>query len=200
MDADSVWFGDGHQGFQDRRKQGTKGIAGLPPEVLGPRGRYLTGLVEPCGALPRKCLFIYLFIYYLPQEGIWHQEIQSVETRCRGRAGGQKIVPLTPSSKASTRWVDKGTKEFGNFTGEFAAELLDQLRNEEDIEDHVLHRMVGEDRIGVGPRQRLRGRKVFVYHHDEFDEDDRFNRVRGVWIEQDGEIGETTADTYEGTG
>jgi hypothetical protein len=32
-------------------------------EVVGPRGRYLTGLVEPCGALPRKCLFIYLFIY-----------------------------------------------------------------------------------------------------------------------------------------
>jgi hypothetical protein len=25
-----------------------------PPEVLGPRGRYLTGLVEPYGALPRK--------------------------------------------------------------------------------------------------------------------------------------------------
>jgi hypothetical protein len=31
------------------------GIAGLPPEVVGHRGRYLTGLVEPCGALPRKC-------------------------------------------------------------------------------------------------------------------------------------------------
>jgi hypothetical protein len=25
---------------------------------------YLTELVEPCGALPRKCLFIYLFIYF----------------------------------------------------------------------------------------------------------------------------------------
>jgi hypothetical protein len=40
---------------------GFKGIAGLPPEVLGPRGRYLTGLMEPCGPLPRKCSFIYLF-------------------------------------------------------------------------------------------------------------------------------------------
>jgi hypothetical protein len=39
---------------------GCNGIAGLPPEVLGPRGRYLTGLAEPCGALPRKCLSIYL--------------------------------------------------------------------------------------------------------------------------------------------
>jgi hypothetical protein len=28
-----------------------------------PRGVSLTELVEPCGALPRKCLFIYLFIY-----------------------------------------------------------------------------------------------------------------------------------------
>jgi hypothetical protein len=37
----------------------SNGIAGLSPEVVGPRGRYLTGLVEPCGALPRKC---YLFI------------------------------------------------------------------------------------------------------------------------------------------
>jgi hypothetical protein len=35
-------------------------IAGLPPEVVGPRGRYLTGLVEPCGALPRKCFFFFL--------------------------------------------------------------------------------------------------------------------------------------------
>jgi hypothetical protein len=61
MNADSVWFGNGHQGNQDTRLQGSKGIAGLSPEVLGPRGRYLTGLVEPCGALPRKCLFIYLF-------------------------------------------------------------------------------------------------------------------------------------------
>jgi hypothetical protein len=55
----SVWFGDGQQGNHDTRLQGNKGIAGLPPEVIGPRGRYLTGLVEPCGALPRKCLFIY---------------------------------------------------------------------------------------------------------------------------------------------
>jgi hypothetical protein len=39
--------------------QGTKGTAGLSPEVLGPRGRYLTGLVEPCGALPRKCYYYY---------------------------------------------------------------------------------------------------------------------------------------------
>jgi hypothetical protein len=42
MDADSVLFGDGRQGFQDTRGQGNKGIVGLPPEAVGPRGRYLT--------------------------------------------------------------------------------------------------------------------------------------------------------------
>jgi hypothetical protein len=47
------------QGIPEPWLQGCKGIAGLPPEVTGPRGRYLTGLVKPCGALPRKC---YLFI------------------------------------------------------------------------------------------------------------------------------------------
>jgi hypothetical protein len=31
------------------------------PWGIAPRGVYLTELVEPCGALPRKCLFIYLF-------------------------------------------------------------------------------------------------------------------------------------------
>jgi hypothetical protein len=51
------WLGDRHPGKQDASLLENKGIAGLPPEVLGPRGRYLTGLVEPCGALPRKCLF-----------------------------------------------------------------------------------------------------------------------------------------------
>jgi hypothetical protein len=45
---------------------GFKGIVGLSPEVLGPRGRYLTGLLEPCGALPRKCLSIYSFIDDFP--------------------------------------------------------------------------------------------------------------------------------------
>jgi hypothetical protein len=65
MDADSVWFGDGHQGNQDKRLRGNKGTAGLSPEVVGPRGRYLTGLVEPCGALPRKCLFIYFVGEYM---------------------------------------------------------------------------------------------------------------------------------------
>jgi hypothetical protein len=69
MDADSVWFGDGYQGFQDKRKQGNKGIAGLPPEVLGPHGRYLTGLVKPCGALPRKCLFIYFVGHFQDSSG-----------------------------------------------------------------------------------------------------------------------------------
>jgi hypothetical protein len=36
---------------------------GYTPIFLGPRGCYLTGLVEPCGALPRKCLFVYSFIH-----------------------------------------------------------------------------------------------------------------------------------------
>jgi hypothetical protein len=57
----AVWFGNGHQGNQDWTVAGCNGIAWLPPEVVGLRDRYLTGLVEPCGALPRKCLFIYLF-------------------------------------------------------------------------------------------------------------------------------------------
>jgi hypothetical protein len=58
--ADSVWLGDGHQGSYDITGAGFKGIAGLSPESQAPRGAYLTELVEPCGALPRKCLFIYL--------------------------------------------------------------------------------------------------------------------------------------------
>jgi hypothetical protein len=51
MPTQSCWVTVG-KAFKAQRKQGNKGIAGLPPEVLGPRGRYLTGLVEPCGALP----------------------------------------------------------------------------------------------------------------------------------------------------
>jgi hypothetical protein len=43
----------------------------LPPEVVGPRGRYLTGLVEPYGALPRKCLFIvYLMVFHYVSEKV----------------------------------------------------------------------------------------------------------------------------------
>jgi hypothetical protein len=45
------------------RGQGTKGSQGCHQKVEAPRGVYLTELVEPCGALPRKCLFICLFIY-----------------------------------------------------------------------------------------------------------------------------------------
>jgi hypothetical protein len=61
MGADSVLLGDRRQGSREHLcGQGNKEIAGLPPEVLGPRGRYLTGLVGPCGALPRKCLFSFL--------------------------------------------------------------------------------------------------------------------------------------------
>jgi hypothetical protein len=59
MLTQSYWVTAGKV-IKTERSQGNKGIAGLPPEVVGSRGRYLTGLVEPCGALPRKCLFIYL--------------------------------------------------------------------------------------------------------------------------------------------
>jgi hypothetical protein len=38
MSADSVWLGDRHQGFQDTRKQGSKGIAELPPACSAPHG------------------------------------------------------------------------------------------------------------------------------------------------------------------
>jgi hypothetical protein len=37
------------------------GSQGCHQKVIAPRGVYLTELVEPCGALPRKCLFIYGF-------------------------------------------------------------------------------------------------------------------------------------------
>jgi hypothetical protein len=69
MDANSVWLGDRQQGNHAKRLQGNKGIVGMSPEVVGPRGRYLTGLVEPCGACPRliylfiRSSFIYLSIY-----------------------------------------------------------------------------------------------------------------------------------------
>jgi hypothetical protein len=36
MGADSVWLRDRQQGFVDITRQGNKGIAGLPPEVLRP--------------------------------------------------------------------------------------------------------------------------------------------------------------------
>jgi hypothetical protein len=73
MGADSVWFGDGQQGFPETRKQGNKGIAGLPPEVVGPRGRYLTGLVEPCGpqAAGPSRVPVYLFIHLLRALSWW---------------------------------------------------------------------------------------------------------------------------------
>jgi hypothetical protein len=65
MRSNSVLLGNRRQGSKVNRSaehlrgRETNGIAGLPPEVVGPRGRYLTGLVEPCGALPRKCYYYY---------------------------------------------------------------------------------------------------------------------------------------------
>jgi hypothetical protein len=39
---------------------------------------YLTALTEPCGALPRKCLFIHLFVY-------WTDTAPSKELHCSSR-------------------------------------------------------------------------------------------------------------------
>jgi hypothetical protein len=70
---------------------GCNGIAGLPPEVVGPRGRYLTGLVEPCEALPRKCLFIYLFenVRFSKSDS---EERQSKTLRDIGIVGARKLL------------------------------------------------------------------------------------------------------------
>jgi hypothetical protein len=43
------------------RGQGAKGSQGCHQKVKPLAGCYLTELMEPCGALPRKCLFIHLF-------------------------------------------------------------------------------------------------------------------------------------------
>jgi hypothetical protein len=55
----SCWVTTG-KAHKTLRGLGNKGIAGLPPEVIGPRGRHLTGLVEPCGAIPRKCFIFFI--------------------------------------------------------------------------------------------------------------------------------------------
>jgi hypothetical protein len=47
-------------------RQGAKGSQGCHQKVIAPRGLYLTELVEPCGALPRKCSFLYLFRGAIP--------------------------------------------------------------------------------------------------------------------------------------
>jgi hypothetical protein len=138
--------------------------------------------------------------HYLPQEGTWHHEIQWVETRCRGRAGGQKVVSLNPPRNRAIRWVDVATEETGIFKGPDAGELVNFLVNEEEIEDPILYREIGTDKIGIGMDQRMNGGKVSVYHREDLSAHDCFNRVIGVWIEQEGMMGETTADANEGTG
>jgi hypothetical protein len=42
---------------------GFKGTAGCAATRASPHGGYSTEMVEPCGALPRRCSFIYSFIY-----------------------------------------------------------------------------------------------------------------------------------------
>jgi hypothetical protein len=49
------------------RLQGVNGIAGRRLATGSPHGDTRTGLMEPCGALPRKCLFIYVWMPYVLQ-------------------------------------------------------------------------------------------------------------------------------------
>jgi hypothetical protein len=73
MLTNSVWLGDRQQGNHDIRLRGDKGITGFPPEVVGPRGRYLTGLVEPSGVLgctgQRPVGRLYAVVHQVPESG-----------------------------------------------------------------------------------------------------------------------------------
>jgi hypothetical protein len=51
-----VWLGDRHQGTF---VQGIKWDRRAAPRHRAPSPGSLTGLMEPCGALPRKCLFMW---------------------------------------------------------------------------------------------------------------------------------------------
>jgi hypothetical protein len=80
-----------------------------------------------------------------------------------------------------------------------STDLLEDLK-ERGNEEAVLFYETPEGRIGIGADQELMGGKVSVYHYDEMEEEERENLVRGIWVEEDGEIGETESNTYEGTG
>jgi hypothetical protein len=60
MGADSVLLGDRRQGNKTIVAGNQTGSQGCHQHSWPLTGCYLTWLVEPCGALPRKC---YLFIY-----------------------------------------------------------------------------------------------------------------------------------------
>jgi hypothetical protein len=51
--------GEGHRQCYLANGAGFKGIAGSTAVRDSPHGGYQTEMVEPCGGLPRKCLFIY---------------------------------------------------------------------------------------------------------------------------------------------
>jgi hypothetical protein len=58
-----VWLGNRHQGNHEKkgcRVQRDRRVVTSMSRLLAER--YLTELVEPCGALPRRCLFIYSFM------------------------------------------------------------------------------------------------------------------------------------------
>jgi hypothetical protein len=68
-------LGNRHQGLKDQMfsrrniyEAGKQRDRRVVTRSLRPlAGCYLTGPVEPCGALPRKCLFIYLFTTVVPK-------------------------------------------------------------------------------------------------------------------------------------
>jgi hypothetical protein len=138
--------------------------------------------------------------HYLPQEGSWHEEIQSVETRCRGRAGGQKNYPLVPPRDPSVYCEVIGTEFAGHVTGVDGDELACLLFSWNEIENPISYPEVGEDRIGVGLDQKLNGGRILVYCQEDLSPEERCNQVRGVWIEHEDSTGEETVIVDQGTG
>jgi hypothetical protein len=81
--------------------------------------RYLTGLVEPCGALPRKCLFIHLEVQKKPRLGTTQQTLLSPSShkfsKCHvvGRRNEDRKRRGTDAGRAKeeVRRTDEGTKD-----------------------------------------------------------------------------------------
>jgi hypothetical protein len=59
MSVESVLLGDRRQGNKINVAGNQTGLQGCHQHALAPHGVYLTWLVEPCGALPRKCYYYY---------------------------------------------------------------------------------------------------------------------------------------------
>jgi hypothetical protein len=100
-----VWLGDRHQGIKTNDAGKQTELQGGHQRALAPRGVTLTQLVAACGALPRKCLFIYLFIYLFSEKACRVSQTAALLSGAAGYPAGARpskciiiiIGPLTPA-------------------------------------------------------------------------------------------------------